>query len=103
MAAVFGVTTVRVRDGKYQEALERYRKLKAVMERHGGKFSIRTQLFGATPLALTTIVEAKSWAAFGALFESLESDSDYQDFIAQIRSNPFGDVIQRNVVTEVVL
>jgi hypothetical protein len=72
MAAVFGVTTTRVRDGKYQQALDRYRKLKGAIERHGGKFSVRTQIFGATPLALTTIVETKSWAAFGALQESLE-------------------------------
>ena len=103
MAAVFGVTTTRVRDGKYEEALGRYRKLKGVIERHGGTFSVRTQLFGANPLAITTIIEAKSWSAFGALFESLQSDADYQDFVAQVRANPFGDIVQRNVVTEVDL
>jgi len=103
MPAVFSVTTTRVRDGKYQEALERYRRLKAVVERHGGTLSVRTQLYGATPLAITTIVEAKSWSAFGALSENLEKDSDYQDFLAQVRASPFGDIIQRSIVTEVVL
>ena len=103
MPAISSVTTTRLRDGKYQEALDRYRKLKAVVERHGGTFSVRTQLYGGTPLAMTTIVGAASWSAFGALSESLENDSDFQDFVAGIRASPFGDVIQRNIVTEVVL
>ena len=103
MAAVYSITTTHVRDGKYQDALERYRKLKGVIEKHGGTFHLRTQLYGATPLTLTTVVEVASWAKFGALNEQLGTDSDYQEFVASVRANPFGDIVQRAVLTDVPL
>jgi hypothetical protein len=100
---VFSVTTTRVRDGKYQDALARYAKLKGVIERHGGRFHVRQQLFGANPLTLTTIVESAGWSEFGALFANLERDGDYQDFVASVRASPFGDIVQRNILTDVAI
>jgi len=103
MATVYSVTTTRVRDGKYQEALSRYRNLKGAVERNGGAFHVRTQLYGTSPLTLTTIMEAESWPKFGALLDALEKDNTYQDFLAQVRSDPFGDIVQRNLLTDVTL
>jgi hypothetical protein len=40
---------------------------------------------------------------FGVLNEILEGDADFQDFVAQMRANPFGDLVQRAVLTEVAL
>ena len=100
---VFSVTTTRVRDGKYQDALARYTKLKGVIERHGGTFRVRQQLFGANPLSVTTIMEAASWPEFGALVADLEKDGEYQDFVAGVRANPFGDIIQRNILEDVAI
>jgi len=100
---VFSVTTTRVRDGKYQDALARYAKLKNVIERHGGTFRIRQQLFEANPLTLTTIVETPGWSEFGTLFAALEKDGEYQEFVAGVRTNPFGDLIQRNILTDVAV
>ena len=100
---VFSVTKTRVRDGKYQDALARYAKLKAVIERHGGTFRVRQQLFGANPLTLTTIIETAGWSEFGALFAGLENDAGYQEFVAGVRANPFGDLIQRNILTDVAV
>ena len=103
MAAVLAVTTARVRDGKFPAALAQYAKLKAIIERAGGKYRLVTQLYGATPMTVTSIVEVGSWAEFGALNEKLEADSDYQAFVAEARANPWADIAARGVSTEIAV
>jgi len=100
MATVLAVTTARIRDGKFQIALDQFGKLRTIIERAGGKYRVVTQVYGATPTTVTSIVETASWAAFGALGEKLEADPDYQAFIAAARVNPWADIVTRGVSTE---
>jgi len=103
MAAVLAVTTSRIRDGKFQEAVGNYGKLRKIIERAGGKFRVVTQMYGATPTTVTVIVETAGWTEFGALGAKLEADADYQGFIAAARANPWGDIVARGVSTEIAV
>ena len=100
MAAVFAVTTSRVRDGKLNEILALYGRLKKAVERLGGKARVVQQLYGATPMTLSFTIETDGWAAFGALTEKLEGDAECQAILAEARANPRSDIIGRTVATE---
>jgi hypothetical protein len=103
MAAVLAVTTVRARDGRFQDLVANLAKLRKIIERAGGKYRVVSQMYGATPTTVTTIVETASWTEFGALGEKLENDADYQAIIAEARANPWGDIIARGVSTEIAV
>ena len=100
MAAILSVTTTRVRDGKWEEALAAYGKLKEILQRLGGKTRIITQTSGASPGTVSVVVELASWTEFGAFGEKAEKDSEYQSLVAAIRANPFSDIVQRSISTE---
>ena len=100
MAAVISVTASRVRDGKLGEILALYGRLKKVVERLGAKARVVQQTAGATPGALSFIIETDGWVAYGAFIEKLESDAEYQAVLAEARANPRSDIIQRTIATE---
>jgi len=103
MAAILAVTTIRVRDGKFEEALAGLGNLKKIIERAGGSYRLVTQMYGATPATVTSIVETAGWTEFGALGAKLEADADYQGFVAALRANPWADVVTRGVSTELAI
>jgi hypothetical protein len=100
MATITSVTTARVRDGKMQEALAVYGKVKKGLERLGGKVRVLSQAFGAAPLTISIIVEHSSWAEFGAASAKAETDSELQALLASLRANPISDLVGRSVFTE---
>jgi len=100
MTAIISVTTSRPRDGKFQEAMAAYAKAKAILERCGGKVRVVSQMFGTTPMTFSVIVESASWAEFGTLSAAVEADAEFQAFLAAARADPFGDIIQRSVFSE---
>ena len=103
MAKVLSVTTSRVHHGKWQEALAVHGKIKKCLNRLGGAARILTQMYGATPSTITTVVEFAGWAEFGAFSAKAESDSELQGLIASLRANPVSEIIQRSVSTELAV
>jgi len=103
MASIFAITTSRVRDGKFDEIVALYGRLKRLVERHGGKARVIQQTYGATPTTLSFVAETEGWAGFAALTEKLEADGEYQAVLAEARANPRSDIIQRSVGVEIAV
>jgi hypothetical protein len=103
VVSVVSVTTARVRDGKLEEILTLYGRLKKTVERLGGKARVVQQVYGPLPLTLSFVVENESWAAYGTFVEKAEKDSEYQAILAEARANPRSDIIQRSIGNEVAV
>jgi hypothetical protein len=100
MPAILSVTASRIRDGKLPRALETYGKLKKIIERLGGKARVVSQAYGAAPLTIAFIIESAGWTEFGVLSDKADKDSELQALLAEIRANPYSDIVARAVSTE---
>src|SRR5271168_3841276 len=100
MPRVLSVTTSRVRDGKWQEAMAVYGKLRNIIERLGGDARFLTQTYGAAPGTITTVVEFSDWADFGVFSDRAAKDKEFQSVVASLRADPISDFVARGVSTE---
>jgi hypothetical protein len=104
--AVLATSLWRVRPGKTQEFLANAASAKKILERLGGRGRLVNQAVGTNAPAMIFIVESLDWKAYGDLQAKMQTDTEWQAFLAQAISNnanPAADLIGTGLSTDVPL
>jgi hypothetical protein len=104
--AVLATSLWRVRPGKTQDFLANAASAKKILERLGGRGRLVNQAVGTNAPAMIFIVESLDWKAYGDLQAKMETDTEWQAFLAQAISNnanPAADLIGTGLSTDVPL
>ena len=83
-AGAIQATLFRIKDGKQAQSLERIKRSKALMEKHGAKVRA-LQSFASDPFGITaTVAYYANFAAWGKASKALAADPEWQKFGAEI-------------------
>ena len=83
-AGAIQATLFKVKDGKQAQSLDRIKRSKALLERHGAKVRA-LQSFASDPFGITaTVAYYANFAAWGKCSKALAADAEWQKFGAEI-------------------
>jgi len=86
--AVIQSVVFRVRPGGVQGFMANLATGKKILERLGAKVRIINQLVGSNAPCTVVILESADWKAYGEFSAKRDADSEFQNFIAKLGSNP---------------
>lgn len=104
--AVLATTAWRVRPGKTQDFLANAASARKILERLGGRGRLVNQAVGTNAPAMIFIVESPDWKAYGDLQAKMQTDPEWQGFLAKAignNVNPPADLIGTGLSTDVPL
>jgi len=101
-ATVITATSFKIHPGKQAQSLERIKRSKTLLEKHGAKTrayqSIVSDPFGVT----ATVTYYPNFTAYGKAGAALTADPEWQAFVAEITGASASADFLRNVVLHVV-
>ncbi len=98
--AVATVSLWRPNPGRIQDFLAAATQARKIHERLGSKVRLWQTAFGGQPNTLGYIIEHADWTAFGKFGQALESDSEWQQLLANYQADPPAELVQSSVITE---
>ncbi len=101
---VLGTSTFRVRPGMTQGFLANVTTAKKILERLGGRVRVVNRMVGTDAPCTVVVVESVDWKAYGELQSKLQTDSEWQAFIAKAILNnrdPDADLIGTSLGADV--
>ena len=99
--AVATVTSWRVREGKLDGFLAHAAQGRKLLERHGGEVRVWQVQFGAQPGNVAVVVSHENMRVYGEFATKLQADEEWQQFLAEIRTNPTADLVANSLISEV--
>ena len=98
--AVSSVVIWRPKDGKRKEFLARLAEIKKIHERVGARVRVRLTAVGGQPGTVVYIADHDDWEKFGQFRHSLDSDAEWQKFLASAQANPLAEMVQTSVLVD---
>jgi hypothetical protein len=86
MAAVSNVVFLKPQPGRLEALLRDIARVQKIAKRNGGNLRAWNEMSGPNAGAIAVVVEHSDWKDFGNYMAKLESDPDWQAFIAEISS-----------------
>lgn len=101
-AGAVQATLFRVKDGKQAQSLERIKRSKVLMERHGAKVRA-LQSFASDPFGVTaTVAYYANFAAWGKAAKALTADAEWQKFGAEIMGEQASSEFLRSMLLRTI-
>jgi hypothetical protein len=101
-AGAIQATLFRVKDGKQAQSLERIKRSKALMEKHGAKVRA-LQSFASDPFGITaTVAYYANFAAWGKASKTLAADTEWQKFGAEIMGEQASSEFLRSMLLRAI-
>ena len=86
MSVVSQILFLRPQPGRLDGLMHDLEKASKIIKHAGGKFRAWNEVSGPNAGSIAVVVEHADWNYFGAYMAKLESDKDWQTFIAGINS-----------------
>jgi len=86
MAAVSQVLFLKPQPGRLEAFMRDLTRANNIIKRAGGKLRAWNETSGPNAGAVAVVVEHSDWKDFGSYMAKLESDKDWQAFLAEINS-----------------
>lgn len=86
MAAVSNVLFLKPQPGRLEALLRDIARAQKIAKRLGGSLRAYTQMSGPNVGNIALVTEHTDWKAYGNYMARLESDTEWQSFIAEINS-----------------
>jgi hypothetical protein len=103
MATVSNVVFLKPQPGRMEAFMRDLAKANNIIKRAGGKLRAWNEMSGPNAGSIAVVVEHNGWKEFGNYEAKLESDSDWQAFIAEVTSAkaPNAEVVATGLNVEV--
>jgi hypothetical protein len=103
MATVSQVLFLKPQPGRMEAFTRDLARASKIIKRLGGNLRAWNEVSGSNPGCIAVVVEHNDWKDFGNYMTKLESDKDWQSFIAEINSNksPNAEALARGINVEV--
>jgi hypothetical protein len=103
MAVVSQVLFLKPQPGRLEGFMRDLSKANSIIKRAGGKLRAWNEVSGPNAGAVAVVVEHSDWKDFGSYMAKLESDQDWQAFLAEINSakSPNADRLSAAISVEV--
>jgi hypothetical protein len=86
MATVSQVVFLKPQPGRLEAFTRDLEKASKIIKRAGGQFRAWNEVSGPNAGCIAVVVEHNDWKDFGNYMTKLESDKDWQAFLAEINS-----------------
>jgi hypothetical protein len=86
MAAVSNVLFLKPQPGRLEALMRDIARAQRIAKRCGGNLRAYTQTSGTMAGAIAVVTEHNDWKAYGDYMATLESDTEWQSFIAETNS-----------------
>jgi hypothetical protein len=99
--AVTSVNVFRVHPGRLNELLENLKTVKKVVERAGGTYSLRRQVYGPQPNSIFAVAQYPDWSGLA----KVRSDPEIRQFMDRNRANtnPASEMVTSTILEDVPL
>jgi hypothetical protein len=103
MATVSDVVFLKPQPGRLEAFMRDLARANNIIKRAGGKLRAWNETSGPNAGTVAVVVELDDWKAYGNYMAKLESDSDWQAFIAEITSAkaPNAEIVATGLNVEV--
>jgi len=103
MATVSNVVFLKPQPGRMEAFMRDLAKANNIIKRAGGKLRAWNEMSGPNAGTIAVVVEHSDWKDYGNYMAKLESDSDWQSFIAEINSAkaPNAEIVATGLNVEV--
>lgn len=103
MATISNVVFLKPQPGRLEAFMRDLAKANNIIKRAGGKLRAWNEMSGPNAGSIAVVVEHNGWKEFGNYEAKLESDSDWQAFIAEVTSAkaPNAEVVATGLNVEV--
>jgi hypothetical protein len=103
MAAVSEVLFFKPQPGRLEAFMRDVSRASTIIKRSGGKLRGWNQVSGPNAGSIAVVIEHNDWKDFGSYMAKLESDKDWQAFLAEINSSkaPNAEMIASGLSVEV--
>lgn len=103
MASVSQVVFLKPQPGRLEAFMRDLSKANTIIKRAGGKLRAWNEMSGTNAGTVAVVVEFDGWKDFGNYEAKLESDSDWQSFIAELNSakSPNAELVATAISVEV--
>jgi hypothetical protein len=100
--AVAQIFVFRPRPGHFQDFMKDAVRADKLVRRAGGKMRAWNAAAGGEPGTIGIVIETADWKAFGEYNARLESDTEWQAFMAEINSRrePSADMVRTQISVE---
>jgi len=86
MATVSQVVFLKPQPGRVEALMRDVAKASKIVKRAGATFRAWNEVSGPNTGTIAIVIEHSDWKEFGSYMTKLESDSDWQAFLAEINS-----------------
>ena len=86
MATVSNILFLKPQPGRLEALMRDIAKASNMIKRAGGKFRAYDEVSGPNAGAIALVTEHSDWKDYGNYMTKLETDKDWQSFIAEINS-----------------
>ena len=102
--AVTATTTWKIRSGKAPDFVANVTTAKKILERLGARVRLLNRVIGTDAPCSIVVIESADWKAYGELQAKMQSDSEWQGFVAKViatNQNPSADIIGTGLAVDV--
>jgi hypothetical protein len=101
-AGAIHATLFKIKDGKQAQSLDRIKRSKVLLERHGAKVRA-LQSFASDPFGITaTVAYYANFAAWGKCSKALAADTEWQKFGAEITGEQASSEFLRSMLLRAI-
>jgi len=103
MPTVSNIVFLKPQPGRLEAFMRDLAKANNIIKRAGGKFRAWNETYGPNAGTVAVVVEHSDWKDYGTYMAKLESDTDWQAFMAEVSSAkaPNAEVVGTGLNVEV--